>query len=211
MIEQILAEPATLPFRKPWWKQGTAWQRGIVGVAASLLLLAILGQAFRGSAPQVSAAPSDPVLAQILNRNLDFAKSTTARSAQKKVETFAALAQDLENETRNLARVASAEELGTLAELYDDVIRKGLLAQAGEVPPDDREKILLPIADRLFQSSKSVAQLAQDVPPAAAPSLKKMAAIAEKANQALRTKTAAILKENKVATDTPPPPREGQS
>ena len=67
------------------------------------------------------------------------------------------------------------------------------------------------IADRLFQSSKSVAQLAQDVPPAAAPSLKKIAAIAEKANQALRTKTAAILKENKVATDTPPPPREGQS
>src|SRR5436305_1810823 len=40
VIEQVLAEPATLRFRKPWWKQGTAWQRGMVGIAAGLLGIA---------------------------------------------------------------------------------------------------------------------------------------------------------------------------
>jgi hypothetical protein len=204
-IEEIL-QPITLPFEKPLWKRGKAWQRALVGIAASALLLVIGSRFFIGRTPNAVAAPAaDPILAQLLNRNLSFAKAT---STQAKVETLAALAQDLEDETRNLARVGSAEELETLADLYNDVVTKGLLAQAGDVPPDDCVKVLQPIADRLFQSSKNVAQLAQDVPPAAAPSLKKMAAIAENANQKLRKQT----KDDKVTRDTPPtPPREGQS
>lgn len=207
-IEQIL-EPATLSFRKPWWQHGTAWQRGLVAVAASALLLLVGGRAFRGATPKANATPpGDPILAQLLDRNLSFAKAPTV---QKKVETLAALAQDLERETRALARVASAEELNTLANLYEDVVTQGLIIHAEDVE-DDRVKVLLPIADQLFESSKSMTKLAQDVPPAAGPSLKKIAAAAGKANDALRQRTAATFNKNdKVARETPPPPREGQS
>ena len=49
VIEQILAEPATLPFRKPWWKQGTASTRHCRCGRRSLPL--ILGQAFHECRP----------------------------------------------------------------------------------------------------------------------------------------------------------------
>src|SRR5262249_19004850 len=84
-----------------------------------------------------------------------------------------------------LALVAHADDLQTLAKLYDEVLKRGIVEQAGQIRLEDRQKVLEPIADRLFKASQQEQQLAQEMPDKAGP-LKQMAQAADEANQKLR-------------------------
>src|SRR5262249_46833356 len=138
-----------------------------------------------GRAPETAAAPTDPLLATLLKHNLELASELPP---EKNLSTLAALARELDGETRNLARVAGEKELMALADLYDDVVRKGVLARADDVPLADREKVLTPIAGELFAASTAAKRLAEDVPASAAAPLKKIAAAADEGNRVLRIK-----------------------
>lgn len=189
LIERILTMPvpATAASRVlPYVK----WQRVAVGLAASVLAL-VVGLLMFGNnkGPAKTIDPPDPLLAMVVESNTKLAN---ARGAKERAEELANLADGLQNETRNVARVASAEDLAALAALYRDVVKKGLMTQADEMTTEERQQTLPGLADRLWKAADDADRLAADVPPAAQGPLKQIAAEARAANQALRKKAGEV-------------------
>jgi hypothetical protein len=204
LLEQILASEPVMPRPARAGRiPGTAWQRALLGLAAGVLL--VLGVAvYRGGRPpEASGTPSDPLLASLLKHNLDLAKDPTP---EKTMTTLAAVARDLDDQTRRLARVAGSEDLRSLAALYDDVVRKGMLVHADEVPEENKQ-VLKDIAEQLFATSREAGQLAKEVPPGAAVPLRAIADAARDGNTALRQKA----KDSKLSRMSPSGAREGKS
>jgi hypothetical protein len=184
-LAEFLHEPEIVP-SSGWMLKlpGTRWQQALAGIAALVLVvLAFSGVLKRErNIPVASTSATDPLLAKVMERNLTLA---TADTATKRVQTLSDLADDLDGQTRQLALVAHADDLQTLAKLYDEVLKAGIVKQAGEIRLEDRPKVLEPIADRLFKASQQEQQLAQEMPDKAGP-LKQMAQAADEANQKLR-------------------------
>ncbi|HEV3145122.1 MAG TPA: hypothetical protein VGZ47_14630 [Gemmataceae bacterium] len=183
-LAEFLHEPVIEP--SPGWKlklPGTRWQQALAGIAAAVVLvLAFSGVLKREHhIPVASSSPADPLLAKVMERNLTLA---TTDSATKRVQTLSDLADDLDGQTRQLALVAHADDLQTLAKLYDEVLKAGIVKQAGEIRLEDRQKVLQPIAEQLFKASKRTEELAKKMPDKAEP-LKLMARSADEANQKL--------------------------
>jgi hypothetical protein len=183
-IAEFLTGPAVMPAPGPLWSRPAVRIGVMVVAAASILLLAFgIGPGFRGGRPTTPGA--DPLLAAVMKHNAALA---TADTPQKKVQTLADLADDLHGNTRSLARVASGDDLATLARLYRDVVSVGIVTRADDIPAAERKEILFAIADRLFRTREHAAQLATDVPPAARPALLEISRVAEDADRQLRRK-----------------------
>jgi ABC-type transporter Mla MlaB component len=201
-LAEFLHEPVIEP--SPGWKlklPGTRWQQALAGIAAAVVLvLAFSGVLKRErNIPVASSSQTDPLLAKVMERNLTLA---TADSATKRVQTLSDLADDLDSQTRQLALVAHADDLQTLAKLYDEVLKTGIVKQAGEVRLEDRQNVLKPIADRLLIASRQMRQDAIEMPNNAEP-LKQMAQAADEANQKLRI----LIKKTEVAAQEANPSR----
>jgi hypothetical protein len=125
---------------------------------------------------------SDPLLAALVKHNLHLAATAKPR---ERVQTLAALAEDLHGEMRSLARAGTAEDLKTLAALYQRVLADGILKQAKRLPPEQQKEVLKPIADQLSQAANEADQLAVEAAADRAESLKSMALAARTANQQL--------------------------
>ena len=211
LIQQILAQPATT-VAPPWRVRfGITWQRSLIAAAAVVLFALLVSGVFnRERRPKQSAMPPDDFLAEMVDRNISLA---TAATPQKRVEELAVLAERLEARTRGVARVAGASDLNDLADLYALVVKgdKGLVKRAGVVADDlaaaDKIKLIDPIAERLLQTSQAAERMSGEVPPSAVESLKKIAATAREASQALRLKA----REEKLADGRMPPGGEGKS
>jgi hypothetical protein len=131
-----------------------------------------------------AAPPATPPLAsRLLTHDLSLAEADTPR---RRVETLAALADELQGETRALARKADPEDLHTLARLYVKVIREGIMARARQLPMDERRQILEPMAKRLDQTRRDVQELAREVRPASAEALRQIAMAAQDGTDRLR-------------------------
>jgi len=185
--QKLLADPAT-PSRR-WHERipGKPWQKIAVAAAASVVIVLLWsGVLKREHAPERIAAPqADPLLASVLQRHSELA---TAQTSAQRIRTLTALSEDLDSETRSLARVAGSEDLAALAGLYEDVVKKGIVVQSDEIPADDRPTLLIEIADRLFRTSQTAELMIQDVPPSAADPLRQIARTARDANNLLRAK-----------------------
>ncbi len=171
-LQQFLAPPpppvvtpsvaARSPVR-PW--------RYLSAVAAAVLFLAIsvaVFFAFRSppeSPPQV-ARPSRPLLDSLFERDLRLARATTPR---ERVEVLAALADDLQGETRLLAPDADVADLDALAQMYGDVVRDGIVPRARELdlPPAERRELLRQVADRLAETAGDADRRSKQVPESA--------------------------------------------
>ena len=196
-VQRLLAEPsnATTPSSRNRISTVT-WKR-VAATAISLAALVFAIAFIREALPPTiskSAEPPDEFLAEVLDHGMILA---TAATPQKRVEELATLADRLDQRTRRVARVASADDLNEMARLYEMVVGgdKGLVARAGKFE-GDKAKVLNPIADRLLRSSQDVESMSREVPPSAMESLKKIAAVAREANQKLR----GIVQENPVAS-----------
>lgn len=211
LIQQILAQPTTTV--SPSWRVrfGITWQRSVIAAAALVLFVLLVSGVFnRERRPNQPPMPPDDFLAEMVERNVSLA---TAATPQKRVEELAILADRLEARTRNVARVASADDLNDLADLYSLVVQsdKGLVKRAGAVAEDlpaaDKVKLIDPIAERLLRASQEAERMSGEVPPAAVASMKKIAATARQASQTLRQKA----REEKLADGRMPPVGEGKS
>jgi hypothetical protein len=128
--------------------------------------------------------PSTPALAaRLLKHDLTLAEADTPR---RRVETLAALADELQGETRALAHKADPQDLHALARLYEKVIREGVMARARNLPMDERRNVLEPMADRLDQTRRDAQELAREVRPASAEALQQIAAAAKAGTDRLR-------------------------
>jgi hypothetical protein len=201
--ELPVPEPDTLPIR-PFRTTLGRRERGVrklalaTGLAAGLLLFVLGWTAWLlpnngpGTRQASKPAPPDPLLAALVKHNLHLAATAKPR---ERVETLAALADELHGEMRSLARAGTAEDLKTLAALYEKVVRKGVLEQASQLPAGQREQVLKPIAGRLSLMANEAEQLATEVEADRAEALKSMA----KAASDVKEKLLALAKEEAIS------------
>lgn len=162
--------------------------RAPAAVAAAVLLVVIGGWALwgthQGPEPTASKAPApDPLLASLLKHDLRLAE---AENLSERLEALAGLADDLQGEIRALAHAAAAEDLSKLAGLYQRVIQNGVVPRAQELPENQRQQVLGPIAIQLAQAGTDAEGLAQQLPADKAESLRKLASAAQEGDDQLR-------------------------
>lgn len=179
--------PAVLPGPRRWH----TWIRVAGGLAAAVLLALVgiwLGRlASRLVQPPVAQQqeqplPEPPALAgslaaQVLDCDLRLAQTDDPR---ERLAVLAEIANLLQGETQPLTRAAAAQELAKLAGLYDQVLQKGVVARAADVPRAQRKSALEPVVAKLAQAQKAAETLAVGRDPALAAPLLQIAAVAQK-------------------------------
>jgi hypothetical protein len=135
----------------------------------------------------VAQLPSDPLLEQVVRAkvSVDTAKSTTER-----LQVLSRLADDLNDQARNLSAVAPGPEMTLLAQLYTQVIHEGLVSQARSLTAEERRTLLAAYADKLARTADEAEKLANEAPVGSDRPLREIAAAAREGRTEL-----AILRE----------------
>jgi hypothetical protein len=158
------------------------------GLAAAVLVVVLVGWLVHArrlaSAALLSHAPSaDALPASLLQRDQRLAGAGTP---SERLEILADLAEDLREQTQMLASSATGDQLTALAELYEQVVREGILKQAQSLPAADRPRVLGPIAERLDHAASQIEQMSHGVPPEYSKPLQTIAAAAQDGYSGLR-------------------------
>jgi hypothetical protein len=134
--------------------------------------------------------PAPTLMARVLACDLKLAE---AKSPRQRVEILAALADELQGETRAVAGVAGTKELQELAQLYEKVVRDGVVARALRLPAAERRQVLEPITEQLSRTRRDLRMLARAERREAAEPLRLIAAAARDGDSRLR----ALMEEGK--------------
>jgi hypothetical protein len=165
----------------------------VAGVAASLLLFItswLAWYSWHGDGPKQFAGSTekqpvtDPLVAELMRRNLKLAKGGTPR---ERVEAMAGVAGELHARSNALARTAGAEDMELLAQLYGRVVREGIVGRAAVLPDAERRAVLEPIALQLGRAESEAERLAAEegVPQAAREALRRIALAAREGDREL--------------------------
>lgn len=159
------------------------WPAGLV--AATLLIGVIAWISLRDrQPPQGNPQPADPMLESVVRLNVELAK---AQSASERVDVLTRLADELNQEMRDIARAdATGENMQALELMYRKVVLQGLVVQAKRVERSKREQVLGRIADSLAQAGKNAEQTATEAPEQSALRLRNAADIAREGVKELR-------------------------
>jgi hypothetical protein len=206
LIARFLS-PTAAPSRPMWKKVRITWSRGIAAAAAAIILALGFAGVFNREHRYKVPAGHDALLARVMERNIELA---SADSVNKRVKVLADLAGDLDEQTRAWAHVARGDDLNSLAEMFDSIVRsdKGLLVRADELPAGDRKSVLEPIAKSLLVISQRADEDSQRVPPPAIGALRKIAATARDARLAIDHMLMAAdgkVRDENLVQDAPPP------
>lgn len=166
----------------------------VAGVAAALVLFVtgfLLWYGTRQESPLVVNRPTkkvpqvDPLVAELMRRNLKLAEGATP---QDRVEAMAGVAQQLHDRSRKLAPQAAADDMAVLANLYDRVVREGILTRAKDVPAEARPNILEPIRQQLEKAESEARRMSQDelLPRSSREAFEQIALAAQHGDQSLR-------------------------
>src|SRR5205823_3999019 len=137
------------------------------GLAAAVVILfvgwwAISGLLDSGAPPIAQKHPEgDPLLAGLMEQDLRLAE---AKTPSERVERLAAVADELQYHTKQLAREAESGQLQDLAQSFERVIQDGVLRGAKDVAIPEQARVLIPIADRLKTAGLDAEDLARKVP-----------------------------------------------
>ena len=197
--ELMQADPVILPMPTPATRPGlgavavTFLRRNasyVGGLAAAVLVAVGVYRLWPNTQVQPErpiATQRHPLLQKMVAGNTDLARANTA---PKKLEVLGGMADAIATDTRGMARLASGAELRQMAGWYDDVVKDGMVPQAGKLPIDmpaaERAKLLNGLADRLAADAVAAEQLSREAPQDAQPALQRMATTARAGEQALR-------------------------
>jgi hypothetical protein len=158
------------------------WPAGLI--AATLLIGVSAWLSFRNQKPEQSPGPADPLLDSVVRLNVELART---QSATERVDVLTKLADELNQEMREIARAdATGENMQALELMYRKVILQGLIAQAKMVKRAEREQVLGRIADNLAQAGKNADQSAAEAPEHSAVRLRNAADIAREGAKEIR-------------------------
>jgi len=158
----------------------------LAGIAA-LLLIAFSAYELRTRTgePQSSSSESisEPLLAELVERDV---RLSSADTPAERVAILADIADVLARDLAPLAHADAHEDLSTLARLYVNVVRSGLLHQARALRETERLPVLGPIADRLKEVANTAERLAQQSPVEQVQPLLDIVAVARQGSSELR-------------------------
>src|SRR5262249_50657281 len=123
-----------------------------------------------GDKPVARASPTHPLMEKLVKRHNAVAQ---ARTPEQKLELLEGMADDLSSETRGLARVASEDELKSLAGWYERVVGGGIVKLAAVRPAhaltpaerNARAELLNRLAGQLATVAQKTEEIAREVPP----------------------------------------------
>jgi hypothetical protein len=159
-------------------------RRRIAAVLAASLLFLAFGLWSSGPSGPFTPKPPDPLLASMVERDLRLA---AAKLPGERVETLADLADDLQGSTRNLINDGQPEDLIALAQLYQQVVHDGIVAQAQALPPEERARLLEGIAKRLVDAAEEAERQAKVLPESSKIPLIIIARAAREGDRSLRS------------------------
>lgn len=155
------------------------------GLAAGLAIFALGWSAlqWQGANSAGPARPTpDPLIANLVKYDLKLA---SAASPRERVETLAALADDLQGQARGLATAANPDDLNLLAKNYDRVLREGVLTHARSMPRTERAAVLEPLGGQLARAGSELSEQADKVPVERQAALRQMASTAREVSAQL--------------------------
>jgi hypothetical protein len=160
------------------------WPAGLV--AATLLVGTIAWYGLRGDrTPAPIPSPADPFLDNLVKLNVELA---TSKTAVDRVKILARVADELNQEMRDIARAdATGENMQALEQMYRKVVLKGLVDQAKQVELAQREVVLGKIADRLTQAGQKAEHSATESPEHSASALREAATTAKDGTKQIRS------------------------
>jgi hypothetical protein len=159
-----------------------------LALAASLLVFALVWWSW----PRDSVAPPNraPVARGERDQNkLDerLSGALVAGTPKERLLKLADLADEVHDEASRMTN--NAERLDQWARFYSRVVSEHLLAQARQLPPEDRPVVLTDIANRLRDTESKASRLASGLEatsPRSASSLNQIALVARRGDQDLR-------------------------
>ena len=162
-----------------------------VAVLAASLMLAVGGWwvfTRPSTLPQTAETTKHPLLDKMVQRNKSLARAETPG---KRLEVLGEMADDLNAETRSLARVAGPEDLDELARLFARVVNAGIVRQAGQMAPHamtaaEKTMLLDQLAGKLAEAGAEAEKVSREAPPASQPALKRIADTARDGQKKLR-------------------------
>jgi hypothetical protein len=104
----------------------------------------------------------------------------------ERIVALADLAESLHGETSSLVQEADAEGLRRIAQLYDQLVRHGIVEAAREVPVEERRQVINPIVDLLARTHSDIDCMAQTLPTEASAPLQQIAKAAQEGDDELR-------------------------
>jgi hypothetical protein len=162
----------------------------LAGLAAGVLVVLGGWWALRpgNNGNMVQATPPHPLLAKVVQWEVALTKADTPA---KRLEGLGGLADTLQLEALNLARVASGDELNDLAGWYEKVVKNGIVERAVNMPEHaltrtEREALLSGLANKLAEAGQEVERVAREAPPQSQPALKRIADSARDGQKKLR-------------------------
>ena len=129
--------------------------RPVATIAAALLFGVGLWSALPPSKPPLAKAgpPRHELLQKVVTLNTELAALAEPKD---RVAKLAGLAADLRTETRSLAKSADRAEMLSLANMYETVVTKGIVSQAGRMT-----KFNTPVGERQAAYRAAMAELSR--------------------------------------------------
>ncbi len=176
--QRIGATAATAPHAgpvRPRWPMQLIG-RVLMGTAACWLLLAvgwILGRSTVPVRPETAVAVQQPsaraaetsIILRVLRHDIRLAE---APDVDEQLTVLNLLAGDLKDEALRLARQGSAQDLTPLAELYERVLRDGIVRRAAALPDEKRAALVAPLVLQLRANDDDIRQAAHEALPVVA-------------------------------------------
>jgi len=131
-------------------------------VAAAILIGAVSWAVFGGKQKEnqaLASAGPDPMLQDIVAAKV---KLDTAPDAAGRVEVLATLADTIHAEARSLSKVTPGPEMTSLARMYEQVVREGLMPQARELTAEERRTKLRAVRQKLEEAEQDANRLIAD-------------------------------------------------
>ena len=137
-------------------------------------------------------------LCQFLNAGESPVRESLGGTPGERIVALADLAESLHGETSSLVQEADAEGLARIAQLYDQLVRHGIVAAARELPAEERRQVIDPIVDLLARTYSDMDCMAQTLPTEASAPLQVIAKAAQESDYELR----ALLQEAQSPDDS---------
>jgi hypothetical protein len=200
LIDDLTRDPFALPMpaRQPFASPGVSFfQRNatlIGGLAAAVIVAVGAWVAFTGNGGTTvvlrEPTPKHPLLHKLVKGDKEL---TTATMPTQKLDILASMADDISAEARGLARIANPEDFKDLAQWYDRVVKKGMMAQAERmvdapltVSAADRKAKFEALAAKLSATAAETQKIAAEVPQGAKPTLERIVNTAREGEKQLR-------------------------